>query len=242
MRGGRQSRSLRLLHTSDLHLGCDYLSDLPLRALRRIVSLACDLDVDALLLAGDLFDHNRVSDGELDFLLDQLARFTRPSILLPGNHDSFDGDSVYRRSAFAERPARICLLEGAAEPLELPDLDLAVWGRPVVDHCREFRPLVGVPSNWPARWRIVMGHGQFELPDSRDPRSSPIFPDDIASANCDYVALGHWDICTDVSQDGIAAFYSGAPHHGNQNRELAQVLAVTLDPITGVRIDRLPLS
>lgn len=238
----RPTRSLRLLHTSDLHLGCDYLADLPRRAIRRVVDLARALDVDALLLAGDVFDHNRVAEGELACLIDELARFPKASIILPGNHDCYDGSSVYRRLDFARRPARIHLLDGGEEDLLLPDLDLAVWGRPVIDHCREFRPLVGVPTAWQAPWRVVMGHGQFELPSTRDPRSSPIFPDDIASANCDYVALGHWDICVDVSQGGVAAFYSGSPHHGNQRRGLSEVLLVTFDPATGVSTDRLPLT
>lgn len=234
--------SLRLLHTSDLHLGCDYLADLPRRAIRRVVDVARDLDVNALLLPGDVFDHNRVAEGELAWLLDELARFPKPSVILPGNHDCFDEDSVYRRQEFATRPARVHLLDGSEEHLLLPDLDLAIWGRPVIDHCREFRPLVGVPSTWQASWRVVMGHGQFELPNTRDPRSSPIFPDDIASANCDYVALGHWDNCTDVSQGGVVAFYSGAPHHGSQRRGLAEVLLVTFDPAAGVSTERLSLT
>lgn len=238
----RSARPLRLLHTSDLHLGCDYLGDLPRLAMQRVVDLARDLSVDALLLAGDLFDHNRVSDGELGSFLDELGRFPGASIILPGNHDCFDGDSIYRRAAFVQRPARIHLLDGTEDHLALPELDLAVWGRPVIDHCREFRPLVGAPAAWPASWRIVMGHGQFELPGTRDPRSSPIFPHDIASANCDYVALGHWDIRTDVSQVGITAFYSGAPHHGDQQRGLSEVLSVTLDPEGGVSTEGVPLT
>ena len=64
----------------------------------------------------------------------------------------------------------------------IPELDLEVWGRPTVDHCREFRPLLGVPPRGPQRWRVVMAHGHFERPNAAEPRSSPIFPEDIAAA------------------------------------------------------------
>jgi DNA repair exonuclease SbcCD nuclease subunit len=86
-----------------------------------------------------------------------------------------------------------------------------------------------------------MGHGHLEAIPSQPLRSSPIRPPEIAEATCDYVALGHWDVCTDVSQGGTTAFYSGAPHHGRATLGLADVLLVHLDTEAGVSVSRVPL-
>ena len=66
----------RILHTSDIHLdnrtGLDGHSAAE-TGLTRVVDKALELDVDLFLLAGDLFDHNRVKDHCLEFATAQLA-------------------------------------------------------------------------------------------------------------------------------------------------------------------------
>jgi exonuclease SbcD len=238
-----QPSKLRLVHTSDTHLGDNSTSALARHALSAVVDAAIEERADALLLAGDVFDHNRVDDDEIRFLIDQLARFERPSIVLPGNHDCYDERSVYRRAVFDDRPDSIHLVSGLPEHRgTIPGLDLEVWGRPVVDHCREFRPLLDVPARGPERWRVVMGHGHFEQHGAPEPRSSPIFPEDIAAAACDYVALGHWDVYADVSQGGVRASYSGAPHYTRRGRALSHVLLVTLLPDGGADVSQRPFA
>jgi hypothetical protein len=98
-----------------------------------------------------------------------------------------------------------------------------------------------MPPRQNGHWRIAMGHGHFEYPEDRDGRSSPIFADDIAALSCDYVALGHWDRFVDVSQGDVRAFYSGAPHWAGTHRALSHVVLVTLDPESGVAVERHPL-
>jgi len=237
-------RPLTLIHTSDVHLGCEYSGRMARQALGAVVDAAIDERADVVLLAGDVFDHNRVSDDEIRFLLGQLSRSGKPSVILPGNHDCYDAHSVYRRALFADRPTNIYVLDDRPESLcLLPELDLEVWGRAVVDHYRGFRPLTEEPPRQEAdRWRVGLAHGHFELPDATEPRSSPIFPEDIASSSCDYIALGHWDRCADVSQADVRAFYSGAPHWDGTKRGLAGVLLVTLDPERGAQVVRRPLS
>jgi DNA repair exonuclease SbcCD nuclease subunit len=151
---------------------------------------------------------------------------------------------VYHRAPFADAPANVYVLDDRPERLcLLPELDLEIWGRAVVDHHRGFRPLTEEPPRLAAdRWRIGMAHGHVEQPDDSEPRSSPIFPEDIASSRCDYIALGHWDRCADVSHGEVRAFYSGAPHWEGGKRALAGVLVVTLDLERGTEIVRRSLS
>jgi DNA repair exonuclease SbcCD nuclease subunit len=234
---------VRLAHTSDVHLGDEYTGAMARRALSAVVDTASALDADVLLLAGDVFDHNRVADAEIEYLLAELARFARPSVILPGNHDCYDAGSVYRRPVFARRPPHVHLLDDDASSLcRLLELEVEVWGRAVVDHHRGFRPLADAPARTTDRWRIGLAHGHFELPGASEPRSSPIFPEDIAASSCDYVALGHWDRHADVSQGEVRAFYSGAPHWTGTTHDLSHLLLVTLDPELGVDVTPRPIG
>lgn len=235
-------RSLRLVHTSDVHLGYLPTAALARRSFVAVVDAALDVEAHGLLIVGDVFESNHVPDTELDFLISELARFGRPSLVLPGNHDSYDAASVYRRSAFRQRPSFIHVVDEAfVQTQPLRELGLEVWGQPVVHHWRDFRPLVGVPSSHSPHWRVAMAHGHYEEPGDSQQRSSPIFPEDIAAARCDYVALGHWDRSLDVSHGGVTAFYSGAPTRPDRPGELAHVLVVDLVPGRAVNVRPCPL-
>jgi DNA repair exonuclease SbcCD nuclease subunit len=234
---------VKLVHTSDVHLGCDYNGKLARRALAAVVDTAMSIGADALILAGDVFDHNRVKDDDVAYLLDQLERSAMPSIVLPGNHDCYDASSVYHRALFQHAPANVHVIDDRADALyQIPELDLEVWGRATVDHYPGFRPLTEEPPRGDTGWRIGVAHGHFGIPDPREPRSSPILPEDVAASLCDYVALGHWDGFADVSQGGVPAFYSGAPHWSGVKRELWKVVVLTLDPERGTLVEREPLA
>ena len=77
-------KRVRLIHTSDTHLGDDWHRRLSERALESVVAGVAELGGDALLLVGDVFDHARVTDGVLEFFLAQIGRLSVPAILLPG--------------------------------------------------------------------------------------------------------------------------------------------------------------
>jgi DNA repair exonuclease SbcCD nuclease subunit len=237
--GAPERGRLTLVHTSDVHLGCDFApTGLPERAFSAVVDLALELAADALLLPGDVVDYNRVPEQTLEFILAELARFGRPVFVLPGNHDCYDESSIYHRPAWARRSANVHLVNSTDGPdCIVPELCLEVWGRPVVRHWRKFRPLDDMPPRSNGRWRIALAHGHLELP-GEDERSSPIFPEHIAAAQCDYIALGHWDRQIDVSQGDVVAHYSGAPHGP---RGLTSALVVTLDPHDGTRVRSVPL-
>ena len=74
-----------------------------------------------------------------------------------------------------------------------------------------------------------MAHGHFHYPDDTEERSSPILPHEIAEANCDYIALGHWERFEDVSQNGVTAFYSGSPMGAASSKNSIAVNVVDLD-------------
>ena len=231
-------KRLRLLHTSDIHLGMTGDGNTATRAMEAVVHMAIGVKADALLLVGDVFDNSRVSDDLVDFFMGQVDRLGVPAVLLPGNHDCYDESSVYLRERFRAGPENlhlICREEG--ETISFPGLSLDVWGRAMIQHTPEFRPLAGMPPRADGNWYVALAHGHFHYDhDRRGERSSPIFPEDIAHAPCDYIALGHWDRHVDVSQNGVRALYSGSPASRWNPEQPGCAAMVDLDPDRGVEI------
>ena len=203
---------IRLIHTSDTHLGDDWDPDAAQRALSAVVDGVHLFHADALLIAGDVFDNARISDAVLEFFIAEMTRAQVPAVILPGNHDLYDAASLYRRAPFASGTENLHIITGTrGETLSLPHLTLDIWGRAMDSHTPAFRPLAGIPSERNGHWRVAIAHGHFHYSDDTEERSSPIRPHEIAEANCDYIALGHWERFEDVSQAGVTAFYSGSP-------------------------------
>ena len=228
-------KKLRLIHTSDTHLGDPSGHPRAEEVLASVVDAAERLDADVLLLAGDVFDNERVTDEVVQGFVDQMARLDTPVIVLPGNHDLAHRTSVYRRPPFEEAPANLRVFnDPEGETLDFPELGLELWGRAMLSHTPDFRPLDGMPGPTEGRWLVAMAHGHFHFEDDRDQRSSPIYPDDVASSNCHYLALGHWDRHADVSRADTTAVYSGCPYGPIGAPEQGAVCVVDLDPHAGV--------
>ena len=93
---------MRLLHTSDWHLGRLFhgasLLDEQAAAMDRIVALAAEAEVDAVVIAGDLDDRAIPPAGAVQLFSDTLARLTATGaavVAIAGNHDSHVRVSTY---------------------------------------------------------------------------------------------------------------------------------------------------
>ena len=228
-------KKLRLIHTSDTHLGDPAGHPRAEEVLASVVDAVERLDADALLLAGDVFDNERVSDDVVERFVAQMARLDAPAIVLPGNHDLAHKTSVYLRAPFDEAPSNLLILsDPGGETLSFPQLGLELWGRAMLSHTPDFRPLQGMPEPTEGNWLVALAHGHFHFEEDRDQRSSPIYPDDVASSSCHYLALGHWDRHVDVSRAATTAVYSGCPYGPIGAPEQGAVCVVDLDPESGV--------
>ena len=237
------SKKLRLIHTSDTHLGDATGHPQSARALTSVVDAVSNNGGDMLLLVGDVFDNERVSDDVLEWFLEQMGRLQAPAVLLPGNHDLIHQSSVYHREPFKNAPENLFIFrETEGEVLSFPGLGIDVWGRAMPMHTPDFRPLEGMPSPDPANWLVALAHGHFHFEDDRDHRSSPIYAQEVADASCHYLALGHWDRHVDVSQGDVTAVYSGCPLGPIGSPGAGEVTVVDLDPQTGVSFRQVPIN
>lgn len=208
--GGKGRDSILLAHSSDLHLASDYRPEADLVRLQSVLDAAKQAGADALLLAGDIFDHNRVKLELIDRVGRAIDDAGLPVIILPGNHDCLAAGSVYRRGGLGEVPNVEVLGITVNETAELPDLDLEVWGRPHLDHV-DMSPLADPRPRGPARWSIAMAHGHFVRGSQDLHRSWLIHEEDLEQLQTDYLALGHWDLATQIGNGTLPAYYSGSP-------------------------------
>jgi len=198
--------TLRLLHASDLHVGDIHVDQGD--PVRPLVDAAISEGVDAVLLVGDIFDHNRVPTEVGQQLADELARLDVPVIVLPGNHDCLVPDAVWHR---VDLPPNVHLMtDSAGHHVEPDDLDVSFWGRPHPTYA-DIKPLGGLPPRSGRRtWDVVLAHGHMVLRAEDLHRAYQITPDEIAASDRDYVALGHWDVPHDMSAGDVTARYSGS--------------------------------
>ena len=208
--------SLTLLHIADVHL------DAPFRWLggkgkeqraqlketfRAVIDLALQEQVDALLVAGDLFDSNSPSQDTLDLVQTQFRRLNAPVFLLPGTHDCYDESSIYRRLDFSG--TRVQVFSDSRVAFEVGDLPLTVHGRANCSKTSSMSPLEGLKRNSGTRFNVALAHGSLAMPGTE--HDFPLTPAGINASGMDYVALGHWHSCRDCSTSAVAAYYCGPP-------------------------------
>jgi len=246
-------RPLRVLHTADVHLDGDVGGSAAQQAthrergryvFQRIVDRALADQVDLLLIAGDLFDHNRVPDETVAFVRAELDRLRQPVVILPGNHDALYTNAIYDRHDFRAGASHVHVIRRLnGETIEFPELDVVVWGRAMEEHEPAFQPLAHIPGRDDRRWHLAMAHGFFYPERQRPDRSSPIFADEVRDTGWDYLALGHHHVQADVSQGAVAACYAGAPMaDGHGAHATGTVLRIDLSVEDGIRVEPRPLA
>lgn len=247
---------MRLLHTSDWHLGrtlfATPLIDDQRAFLSWLVDTVRDEPVDAVLISGDVYDRAVPSVEAValfEWALVELARLT-DVVLIPGNHDSaarlgfagrlLEAARVHVRSTVddLDRPVRITDGEGrVVEVFAIPYLEPAFHA----DRLGTERSHAGVLAGAMARIRaravgepyVVVAHafvtGGQASDSERDVRVGGI-ADAPASvfAGASYVALGHLHAPQSVDAgDGTLCRYSGSPLAYSFSEE-RQVKSVTV--------------
>ncbi len=194
----------RFIHTADVHLDSP-LKSLALRnadlgaligaatraAFSRTVDLAIEEDVDALLIAGDLYDGSQTSMKTAVFLATELARLDEKGIrtfLIRGNHDAMS-----RITRELTLPESVKTFSGRAEAVNVEadaPFEVAIHGISFSNpHAPEslldkFRPAV------PGAVNIAMLHTSLGGAPGHDPYA-PCQPGELDALGFDYWALGH---------------------------------------------------
>ena len=245
---------MRLLHTSDWHLGrtlhgVDLLKH-QAAYLDHLVELARETQVDAVLVAGDVYDRAIPSVEAVAVLSDALARLaeTTTVVLTSGNHDS-STRLGFGAALMQERVRLRTAIAGVGEPVAIGDV--LIYGLPYLDPdfarsrlsaddeplarsheavlAAAMRRVRADRATRPERRAVVMAHafvtGGEASESERDIRVGGV--DQVPAgvfAGVDYVALGHLHGPQQVAP-GVR--YSGSPlaySFGEQHQHKSTVL------------------
>lgn len=229
----------RFLHTADWQIGRQYerfgpedgpaLAQARIDTVVRIAGLARAKQVDAVLVAGDVFDAQTVSDRTIRRLFLALAAFEGPWVMIPGNHDAALAESVWTRARRLDAvPANVHLLLTPAV-LSLPAQGLAILPAPLTQrHTHsDLTQWFDHADTEPDLLRIGVAHGSVQgiLAENID-SPNPVAADRVSRARLDYLALGDWHGCKRID---ARTWYSGTPEQDRfKSNQAGQVLEVDI--------------
>ncbi len=230
----------RFLHTADWQIGRQYsrfdatnaalLAEARYQAIARLAQLAKDESCDAVLVAGDVFDTQTVSELNIRRVFNAMEAFSGPWVLLPGNHDAALSESVWTRAMRMEAVPDKVHLALAAGLIELETAGLAILCAPLTQR-NTYDDLTAPFDNLdssPGLVRIGLAHGSVQGVLAEDIDSTnPISATRVDTARLDYLALGDWH---GAKRIGERCWYSGTPEPERfRNNDAGAALIVDID-------------
>lgn len=245
---------VKLLHTADWQIGKvfrnipgDEGAALRLQrfdTVKKVAATAVAQAVDAVLVAGDVFETDSVSDDTIRRTLTALEGYGGPWVLLPGNHDPALASSVWTRIEALGRPDNVILATDAA-PISLCDGQVALL--PAVLRRRheslDVTAWFDTAETADGAFRIGLAHGSVDGASAQDSDApNTIAANRAEAARLDYLALGDWHSLRKIDP---RTWYAGTPEADRfSSPDPGHVLRVTLDQpgappvVTPLRIGR----
>jgi len=240
---------MRFIHTADWQLGLklrfvdpDKAAQLRLlrfQTVRAIADLARLMQVDFVVVAGDVLDDNGLGRDSLQQASDAIRSFGQiPVVLLPGNHDAATADCALLRLELSSQ-VRIAV---SREPLVLGDT--VIYPCPLMRRHEMDDPTQWLPARQPGEGiRIAVAHGgvlDFD-PSAEAETPNLIDANRVIGKGFDYLALGDWH---GTFRFNSRAWYPGAPEATRfKESEPGAVLLVEIDsPGAEPRVERIPVA
>lgn len=169
------------------------------KAFRDVIQLAKKEKVDALFIAGDLFEQNFVERGTIEYIISNLQLIPDVSIFItPGNHDPFIKDSPYE---IFEWPENVTIFKSEYGMISLEDAD--IYGVGFEDYEMDNEAAIkDIKIEDENRINILITHGTLN---GAMHKYNDIKERDLKKF--DYVALGH---IHDKKVDNSRIIYPGS--------------------------------
>jgi DNA repair exonuclease SbcCD nuclease subunit len=243
---------VRFIHTADLQLGMTrrFLDEdaqaryaqARIDALVSIGELAAREDARFVVVAGDVFETNRVRPRTVGRAIEAMAAIPVPVLLLPGNHDPLDAASVYRSPTFTRsRPPNVHVIDDS-EPIAPPDTEgVEVVGAPWLSK-RPLEDIAALAINGLAArdgllprddiQRVLVAHGPIDFRGEAHELFTlrqNVLEDAVRSRRVSYIALGDRHSTTAIGDTG-RIWYAGSPEPtAHDETDAGNVLLVELD-------------
>jgi len=199
-----------------------------------IMRRAAEWPADAVLIAGDLFEHDRISRDTVAFLRKTFEGIRPiPVFIAPGNHDPYVRHSPYATEPW---PANVFVFNRPEwAEYALHNVPLTVHGFAFDGPDISANPFGRLSAPWDGRIHVAVAHGSER---SRQPAGKDAYaPFDARDAAADgllYLALGHFHRVTCIEGHfKTHVYYSGAPEgHGFDETGPHHYLEVEIHPET----------
>lgn len=193
---------VRFIHTSDWQIGmkgsglgeaATIVRNIRFESIDNVLKSSRDHEVDFVILCGDIFEHNMVSQEDVKKVISIFNDYPNiPVYLLPGNHDMLGPDCVYNREIF-QRVKNLTILRNN-NPVEVQGAVLHPC--PVFSKFSKQDPTETIQNvNDNNQIHIIVAHGsligKFAASNWED-IDLPINPSCVDTTGVDYLALGHW--------------------------------------------------
>lgn len=209
--------SVSILHTADLHIGaqCSYLGTEAairrrevLKTFENIINLANENKVDLLLIAGDLFDSNKIEDVLINGVFAALDKLTDTKVIIAlGNHDPYTADSPFFNRNLKDN---IHILGKEDSVITFENLNCRVYGASFDGVYNDGAPRFSLtpPSDDFINLMVIHGEARSDMGGNY----RPITPEFVKYSGMDYIALGHVHTRSEVQYMGTTAIaYCGCP-------------------------------
>jgi DNA repair exonuclease SbcCD nuclease subunit len=247
---------VKFLHSADLQLGARFsqfgahgvrLREARLLTLHRTLALARKHEVDALLIAGDLFEDNQVDDTLVSAVIALFRDHQDISIyILPGNHDPYTGpDCVWQRKSFLNASNNVHIIREACVTA-IGDAAFLL-ASPLHQKISTIDPslkLVELARTLPAGTiKIGLTHGAIAIEAKHQPNDFPIALNAATRAGLDYLAIGHWHNWL-AELDGGRMVMPGSPEPDSFSHDGSGYVALVEIPGHGQppHVQRLPVA
>lgn len=231
--------TFRFIHTADWQVGKPFgqvagdagaaLRMQRVRTVQRIAELARTHSVDAVLVAGDAFDDNGVSDRAILQTLEAISPFPGTWVFLPGNHDAALAHSVWTRMRTLGLPPNVIIAD-EPRPVEAWHGRAAVLPAPLKrrHEAQDLTQWFDRAATPDGSCRVGLAHGSVanRLPEKGE-AGNEIADDRAEQAGLCYLALGDWHGALNIAP---RTWYAGAPEPDrHKNNDSGKVHLVTLD-------------
>jgi len=214
---------MRFIHTSDLQIGKAFgyfdpdvtalLQDARHASVGKLGELAMEHGASAVLIAGDIFDKQQLSQVTLAKPIEAMRRFSRVTWhLMPGNHDHLRENGLWDRLIRMQPPSnvKLHLRPGAAEIANDGGKPVFLLPAPLryiasADDLSNYMDTTNTPEG---SIRIGMAHGSIVGFGSGGEASNYIAPTRAETAHLSYLAMGDWHRQMKISD---RVWYSGTP-------------------------------
>jgi len=204
---------VKILHCGDLHIGANesFLEEKSasrriesLLTFEKIIEVAKENFVEAVLITGDLFDYNKIEKSFSNRVLETISRVPQIKVFYScGNHDPLNSENPFSE---AKLPDNLYIFPTRFAGVSLNE-NTVIYGKSFGEILEKGEEKLNIAVD-ETKVNIMCLHGEYGFNTGRNPISDNF----VVSSGMDYIALGHIHARTEPKKIGNTYIsYCGCP-------------------------------